>query len=88
MILSVSISKSEAEFLDNQNLSPSELLQEKIQEQKRIFDQFINDKNKLHNNIKGLQEEIAKMGEFLELIEKDKDYFQWRNERNAYKGGD
>jgi hypothetical protein len=79
MILSVSVSKQEAEFLDIQGLSPSELLQEKILEQKRIFDIVEVEKNKIYSNFKRLEKLVQDMNEFLELSGKADDFLKWRN---------
>lgn len=80
IIMSVSVPKDQAEFLDEQNLSPSDLIQEKILEQKRIFDTYNQEKAKLVRNIEAMQKEMELIHTFLDEIQKDKDYYKWRGE--------
>lgn len=80
MIISVSIDKEQAEFLDSTNLSPSDLIQEKINEQRRIFDTVNQEKAYLLRNIQNLQAMLKDYSEFLELNEMFEKFTQWRKD--------
>jgi len=79
-VISVSITKENANFLDEQQLSPSELIQEKINEQKRIYDTYHLEKEKLIRIKEVLEKEVQLMNEFLDYINKSDDWRKWRNE--------
>jgi len=78
-IISVSITKEQVEFLALHNFSPSELLQDKIIEQKKIFENFQTSKNQFLMNIRALQNEIEKHSEFLDNKGLWDEFCLWRN---------
>lgn len=80
-IISVSITKEQAEFLDNNNFSSSELIQQKINEQMRLFESFKGEKADLLEKIGALQRYMQKMSEYLNEIEKYDEFLKWKNER-------
>ena len=80
MIISVSIDKEMAEFLDSTNLSPSDLIQEKILEQKRIFDSYNQEKEKLLKNLQSIQQEVGNLHQFIEELGKFEDFRKWRGQ--------
>jgi len=80
VVLSVSISKEEATFIDEKKLSASSMLQAKIQEQKEIFEKFRTETSILHQNILRLQKELELQGTFLEEIKKFEEYAKWRGQ--------
>jgi hypothetical protein len=77
-VISVSIDREQAMFLDDQSLSASALIQEKIEEQKRLFEQFNNKNGMLVKNVQSLQEEIGIIHHFLDEIGKFDDFRKWR----------
>ena len=77
-IISVSIDKAQAEFLDTQDLSASALFQEKINEQIRLFETFNNKNNRLVNNIRSLTEEIGLIHHFLDEQGLFENFRKWR----------
>lgn len=80
MIISVSIDKEMAEFLDSTNLSPSDLIQEKIREQRRIFYTVNQEKEYLLRNIQNLQALLKDYSDFLELNDMFDRFTQWRKD--------
>lgn len=83
VIVSVSIPQEHARFLDEKGLSPSELIQEKIMEQKKIFDALDKEKEVLKRNILNYQSLIQEMYAYLDLIDKTHEYSKWRSEKHV-----
>lgn len=80
VIISVSIPKDQAEFLDTTELSPSDLIQEKILEQKRSWDAYHQEKAKILRNLESLQKEIGIHFKFLDETGKFDEFRKWRGE--------
>ena len=80
VIVSVSMSKQEAEFLDSMQLSPSKLIQEKILEQKRVFDVVNQEKEYLLRNIHDMQSLNKDYTDFLEMNQMFDKFTQWRKD--------
>lgn len=78
--IAVSIDAEQADFLDSLNLSPSELMREKIEEHKRIFNATNQEKERLLQNLKGLQEEIGVLHTFIDELGKFDIFRKWRGE--------
>lgn len=77
-IISVSMPREHAEFLDAKGLSASALIQEKINEQIRLFEQYNRESVRLHENMQALAKEIGILHQFLEEIGKFEDFRKWR----------
>jgi len=80
IILSVSVSKQEATFLDEMQLSPSLLIQEKINENMRAFRVLATEKLAFQKKIEGIEKEMQKMYTYLDTIGKFKEWCAFRNE--------
>lgn len=79
MILSVSIPVELANFLDEQNLSPSELLQDKIREVKLVFDKYNNDAGKILRVRDQLEALLQEKNAFLDYAGLTEAFIKWRN---------
>lgn len=79
MILSVSIPVELANFLDEQNLSPSELLQDKIREVKLVFDKYNNDAGKILRVRDQLEALLQEKNAFLDYAGLTESFIKWRN---------
>jgi len=86
VIRSVSIPQDLSNFLDMQNLSISELVQEKILEQKRIFDVVSSEKEKLARIIKDLTNISQDHFEYLDETGQTEKFNTWCKEKKK-KGG-
>lgn len=74
-IRSVSITPEQSDFLDSHpHFSPSDLLQESIDRAIELHKKTEQDKNKLIENVKGLQQQIVYLNEFLEECGKWEEY--------------
>lgn len=78
VILTVSIPKEQSMFLDEHDLSPSELLQRTIDEQIDLFKKYHTEIGKAMQQIQKFQEELTIMHQFLEEIGKFEDFRKWR----------
>lgn len=78
VIISVSISKEEAEFIDEKNLSASELIQSKIQEQMRLYGEFNSVNANLQARIEAYQGELQKINAYLDHLDKFNDFQAWK----------
>jgi hypothetical protein len=78
-ILSVSITKEQEKFINELNLSPSLLLQNSIEEQKKLFESYNNEKGRLVKKLQAYVNELNSVNEFVEYIGKFEDYRKWKN---------
>jgi len=84
-IISVSVPPKMAEFLDEQDLSASGIIQEAILDQMRLFEAYHNKTEKLVHEIQFLHEEIGRYCQFLEEIQQFDNWRKWRNNVLAEK---
>lgn len=85
MILSVSVNKTDAEFLDEAELSPSQLIQEAIAARKLIWEAHKSDRAHLLAKIEALSAYLSSATGFLNQIGKYDDFEKWRNENVGQK---
>lgn len=78
-IMSVSCPKVLVEFLEEAELSPSELFQDAIIEKKQLWDNLNKEKLKLIGNIERLQALVQSYISFLELKNLNNEYLSWKN---------
>lgn len=81
VIKSISISPSEAEWIDKVDLSLSELVQDAIKEKRRMWEQYNQENAKLIKANSFLQAELGLYSQFLELNGKWEDFRKWRGEQ-------
>ena len=82
-IISVSITKEQAKWLDMSGFGGSELIQDAINEKIELYNKFNQETVKLTNNILSLQKEISVMCEYIELQGKFDEYRKWRGETHG-----
>jgi len=87
VIISVSVDRKQAEFLDDKNLSPSDLIQQKINEQIALFESYNKESNVLRSNIQSLHEEIGNLHSFIDVLGKFDEYRKWRGSHVLEKKG-
>lgn len=80
-VISVSIMKDQLAFIDNQNLSASELIQEKIIEQMKLWQTYHGNIEKLQTAKEYLEHELQMIHEFLDLNMLEESWNKWRGER-------
>lgn len=81
-IVSVSMPKEFAEFLDEHELSPSELLQRSIEEQMQLWKRFHTESGKLtaeNERLYGFQQDLL---QYIESISKTDDFLKWRQTKH------
>ena len=78
-IMSISCPKVLVEFIEEAELSPSELFQEAVIEKKHIWDNMKQEKLKLIGNIERLQNLVQTYISFLELKGLNDEYLSWKN---------
>lgn len=83
IILSVSIRKEQAEWLDEVGLSTSSLLQSAIDEKMEIWQTYNNDKQKLIQNMQHLQKMLEEKGDYLSEKGLFDDYVAWRSQKHG-----
>jgi len=81
VIISVSIPKDQAEWLDMVELSPSEILQSAIYTKMEMWNQYNQEKAKLIGNIEGLQKILAERITYLEEKGLVDEFVKWRGEK-------
>lgn len=81
VIISVSVPKEQAEWLDMVEMSASEVIQEGILNKMELYDKYNQEKSKLIGNIENLQKEIGHLCEYLEVQSKYDEYRKWRGEK-------
>ena len=80
-IITVSINEKQKNFLQEAELSPSELIQEKINEKMAQWQVYNTQLGKVIRVKDSLEQEMWKMHEFLDYIGKSKDYSTWRGDK-------
>jgi len=80
-IMSVSVPKVLVEFIEEADLSPSEIFQEAILEKKQLWDNLKQEKLKLLSNIERLQNLVQEYVSFLETKEINAEFLSWRNSK-------
>lgn len=78
VIISVSCSRRQAQFLEEKNLSSSELFQESINEQINNFERFNSDNAQLVRKCDSLSQEIGILHQFIEQAGKFEEFRKWR----------
>jgi len=80
VIISVSCSKRQSEFLDEKKLSSSELFQEIINEKIKLFEQFNSDNAAMVRRLESMQTEIGIIHQYLDEIGKFDEFRKWRGQ--------
>lgn len=81
VIISVSITKEQAEWLDKVQFSASEIIQEGILHKMELYNQYNQEKAKLIGNIEGLQKILAERSTYLEEKGLMDEFIKWRGEK-------
>lgn len=84
VIISVSITKEQAEWLDMVGLSASEIIQEGILNKMEIYNKVNQEKTKLIANIDGLQKIINERITYLEEKGLNDEFNKWRGEKYGH----
>ena len=82
-IITVSIPKEQSSFLDEQDLSPSELLQHTILEQMDLWKRYHTEIGKINGANEQLISLQKDLFEFLEQIGRSDDFLKWRGEHQV-----
>lgn len=88
-IITVSVPRALCEFIENADLSPSEVIQEALIEKKHLWDKLRTEKDKLLQNIQAKDTLLAELISYLEIKNLPyEDFMEWRrqNKDNHDKG--
>jgi hypothetical protein len=81
-ILTVSVPKDQSSFLDDHNLSPSELLQRSIAEQMDLWTKYHTEIGKIVKSNEQLLKLQTDLFEFIEEMGKTDEFLKWRGEKH------
>lgn len=81
-IITVSVPKEFASFMDEHELSPSEILQRAIEEQMQLWKRYHTEVGKLNESINAMQGLQKDLFGYLENIEKTDEFLKWRGEHH------